>query len=418
MACMNGYPRSATARAGSNGCTVLEIQRNVLDVIRRSRSYREELDLIYRVRQVVTLLKSVPLLAELSDAMIDELSKKVLYRRCEPGEVILRQGARAVSGRDPLSEGMFLVRSGFVRITVERPQDEPLTNYLGPGNFFGEVGLLSGLPLESLVPVGSPADPQLVRIRNLVQSGVRTATCSAIDHVELVQISPNDFAAIVSAMPVATRAKLASEALRRVQESYAEVKAAPTEKPSPAAFAERAERQALMREFLDQGLMGAQSVLVLDLLKCTRCDECAKACTDTHGGVTRLIREGLRFDRFLVASSCRSCCDPVCLVGCPVDAIHRRPGSNEIRIEETCIGCGRCAENCPYGNINMVPIGGSGGEAGGQSRVAVARKATTCDQCHSLPGHAPNCVVACPHDAAHRMKGPALFELVTEATKF
>ena len=142
--------------------------------------------------------------------------------------------------------------------------------------------------------------------------------------------------------------------------------------------------------------MGAQSLLALDLERCTRCDECTKACSDTHGGVTRLIREGLRFGKYLVASSCRSCHDPVCLIGCPVDAIHRRPGSAEIRIEETCIGCGRCAENCPYGNINMH-----------QDGPAVARKATTCDQCHSLPGQAPNCVVACPHDAAHRMTGPA-----------
>ena len=41
--------------------------------------------------------------------------------------------------------------------------------------------------------------------------------------------------------------------------------------------------------------MNAQSLLVLDLEKCTRCDECTRACSDSHNGVTRLIREGLRF---------------------------------------------------------------------------------------------------------------------------
>jgi len=35
--------------------------------------------------------------------------------------------------------------------------------------------------------------------------------------------------------------------------------------------------------------MNAQSLLVLDLEKCTRCDECTKACADSHDGVTRLI---------------------------------------------------------------------------------------------------------------------------------
>ena len=79
-----------------------------------------------------------------------------------------------------------------------------------------------------------------------------------------------------------------------------------------------------LEAFLDQGLMNAQNLLVLDLVKCTRCDECTKACADTHQGVTRLIREGLRFDKFLVASSCRSCLDPYCMVGCPVGSIRRQ----------------------------------------------------------------------------------------------
>src|SRR5207244_1506819 len=109
-------------------------------------------------------------------------------------------------------------------------------------------------------------------------------------------------------------------------------------------------------ECLRQGLQQAQSLLVLDLEKCTRCDEWTKACSDAHGGVTRLIREGLRFDKFLVASSCRSCLDPYCMVGCPVDSIHRR-NSREIVIEDWCIGCGNCAKQCPYGSIQMHDIG-------------------------------------------------------------
>ena len=40
-------------------------------------------------------------------------------------------------------------------------------------------------------------------------------------------------------------------------------------------------------------------------------------------------------------------------------------------------------------------------------------KATTCDLCTSLgPNHEPSCVYACPHDAAHRMKGSELLDLV------
>src|SRR5260370_28250403 len=63
-------------------------------------------------------------------------------------------------------------------------------------------------------------------------------------------------------------------------------------------------------QFLAQGLMEAQSLLVLDLQKCTRCDACVNACSHAHHGVTRLIRYGLRFDQYLVAASCRQFRDP------------------------------------------------------------------------------------------------------------
>ena len=43
------------------------------------------------------------------------------------------------------------------------------------------------------------------------------------------------------------------------------------------------------------------------------------------------------------------------MVGCPVGSIRRR-NSLEVIIEDWCIGCGLCAKNCPYGNINLHPF--------------------------------------------------------------
>jgi Fe-S-cluster-containing hydrogenase component 2 len=230
-------------------------------------------------------------------------------------------------------------------------------------------------------------------IRELAPPGIRTATCTALDHVDLVKIKGEDFRLLLEQFPnvrksfveyAVTILKQNEQMLRQVNEDS-------------------------LGDFLQQGLMNAQSVLVLDLEKCTRCDECTKACADSHGGVTRLIREGLRFDKFLVASSCRSCLDPYCMVGCPVNSIRRR-GSLEIIIEDWCIGCGKCAENCPYGNINMhpFPTGQKVLDEQTNRKVPVLQqKATTCDLCRELDGQ-PSCVYACPHDAAHRMKGSDL----------
>ena len=413
MACLNSYPRGAAVRAGKGGCTVLEMQRNVLDVIRRSRAYREEMDRKYRDRVVKNMLRTVRIFEGLNESLIDELSRSASYRRCEPGEVIVRQGERALGGGDE-SEGLFLIRAGFVQIAVGKPGGKAVLTYRGPGNHIGEIGLISGLPAEVLDALGAGMGPEVAEIRRVAGTGVRIATCTALDHVELVRIGPEAFQAVLPALTDEVRKYIITSVSERLRETLPSAFAPVGERRGPAEPDAQpgALRSAQQGDFQDQGLYGAQSVLVLDLLKCTRCDECTKACSDTHGGVTRLIREGLRFDKYLVASSCRSCHDPVCLIGCPVDAIHRRPKSNEIWIENTCIGCGKCAENCPYGNINMHELPGDKSKAGAAAPVGVAYRATTCDQCHSLNGHEPNCVVACPHDAAHRMKGDELLSIV------
>ena len=170
-------------------------------------------------------------------------------------------------------------------------------------------------------------------------------------------------------------------------------------------------------EFLRQGLMEAQNLLVLDLDRCTRCDQCVTACADAHGGVTRLIRDGLRLDRYLIATSCRHCRDPLCMVGCPVGAI-RRQNSLEVIIEDWCIGCGLCADNCPYGNINLQEFTVDGpvseelvalgaGQERAKKKAQVVRKATSCNLCNDYPE--PSCVYACPHDAAHRVTAAEFF---------
>ncbi len=418
MTCMSLYPRSATVRAAED-CTVLEMLRNVLYIMQRSPSYRRVIERKYRDRAIDNHLRGVGLFTGLKQdearfrQFLDGLRGQISLRRCEPGEVILRQGA-------PATDGFYLVRTGFVRVSQARPGGASVLNYVGPGGSIGEIGLLGDLP----------------ELRELAPPGVRTATCTALDHVELVRITAGDFRRIVDEHPE-VRAKIVAQARQRLE----------------------ADQAALMRvestslgDFLGQGLMNAQSLLVLDLHKCTRCDECTKACADTHGGVTRLIREGLRYDKFLVASSCRSCLDPTCMVGCPVGSIRRR-NSKEILIEDWCIGCGLCADNCPYGNINMVTLSGTAktpgtvpflawekgdcppafgvlaepqsgpqlatrsvSEAPPPRRAQPVRKATTCDLCTSLgPKSEPSCVYACPHDAAHRITGRELLDLVEGA---
>ena len=357
MTCMSFHPRSATVRARTD-VVVLEMLRNVLDILQKNKTFRAELDRKYRQRALETHLKSVPVFASMPADFIAYLRDRVELQRYSPGEVIVRQGDAA--------DAFYLVRLGFVKVSQHRAGGDLVLSYLGRGGFFGEMGLLGG--------------------------GVRTATCTALDHVDIVRIKGEDFALMVERFP-AIRASLEQVARERAEANLQRARSA---EDTP------------LNDFLTQGLMQAQSLLLLDLEKCTRCDQCVRGCADAHDGVTRLVREGLRFDKYLVATSCRQCRDPLCMVGCPVGSIRRR-NSLEIIIEDWCIGCGLCANNCPYGNLTLHPFTASVQDPAQPSRqmTVTQRKATGCDLC--VEHEEPSCVYACPHDAAHRVEPLTFF---------
>src|SRR3989440_5329023 len=360
MTCMNFYPRSATVIAESD-VVAFEMLRNVLDIMLKNKTFRAQLDQTYRRRALENHLRGVPMFAGLSPEFIEHLKKSVELQRYAPGQVIVQQGTPA--------DSFYLVRIGFVKVSENYPGGELVLAYLSRGDYFGEIGLLGG--------------------------GLRTATCTALDHVEVLRISGDDFGQMVELFPSVRQGleRIAAERRAQNQQHVQE------------------ERDVPIDQFLSQGLMEAQSLLILDLQNCTRCDACVNACADAHDGVTRLVRDGLRFEQYLVATSCRQCRDPLCMVGCPVGSIRRR-NSLEVIIEDWCIGCGLCARNCPYGNINLHPfeVIAEDPDHPGHKKATIKQKATSCDLCTHLKE--PSCVYACPHDAAHRVEPRQFFQEV------
>src|SRR5208337_2836907 len=328
------------------------------DILQRNKTFREKLELNYRKRALEDHLRSISFFASLTPDFINYLRERVELRRYTPGQALCREGEQ--------SDSFFLVRIGFVKVSQHHPGGDLVLAYVGRSGVLGEMSLLG--------------------------AGLYTATCTALDHVEAVRIAAEDFHLMIEQFPAVKEGllRLAQQRMEENRARFTTVQSAPID------------------AFLAQGLMNAQSLLVLDLEKCTRCDQCVRACADAHQGVSRLVREGLRFDRYLVATSCRQCRDPLCMVGCPVGSIRRR-NSLEVIIEDWCIGCGQCANNCPYGNINMhpFPLELDDPSYPGRRTASVKLKATSCDLC--LDHAEPSCVYACPHDAAHRVNPPEFF---------
>jgi len=388
MTCRTYQPRSATVQARET-CVMVEMLRVILDMLVGNRqvseaskatskvkmptfkgtSFKTELENKYRERSLNNHLRSVPLFATVNEEFLEHLKENVELASYNQGQVICQEGDDA--------DAFFLIRSGMVRVAQTMPGGEMVRTYLSRGDYFGEIGLLRAIK--------------------------RTATCSALDAVDVVKIPAGEFNLMLEKFPD-VRAQLEPVASARL--------AADQQKNIPAGLH--------LDDFLNQGLFEAQNLLLIDLDNCTRCDACVRACATAHEGVSRLLRDGLRYEHFLVATACRSCRDPLCMTQCPVGSIRRKENL-EIIIEDWCIGCGKCAELCPYGNINMHPLEvikevktevkskteGAPPTVKIERKKTTAYKANTCDLCTQLS--TPSCVYACPHDAAKRVDPQRFF---------
>jgi CRP-like cAMP-binding protein/ferredoxin-like protein FixX len=391
MTCRTYQPRSATVRAREN-CVMVEMLRVILDMLVGNRqvseaskatskvkmptfkgtSFKVDLDKKYRERSLNNHLRAVPLFASLDEEFLEHLRQNVELVSYNQSQVICREGEEA--------DAFYLIRSGMVRVSNALPGGEMVRTYLSRGDYFGEIGLLRSIK--------------------------RTATCSALDAVDLVKIPASEFATMLGKFPV-VRGQIEMVAAARLQADQAAMKSIPA--------------GLHLDDFLNQGLFEAQNLLLIDLDNCTRCDACVQACAKAHDGVSRLLRDGLRYEHYLVATACRSCRDPLCMTQCPVGSIRRKENL-EIIIEDWCIGCGKCAELCPYGNINMHPlevikevkteikskVEGAPPTVKIEKKKTTAYKANTCDLCTQLS--TPSCVYACPHDAAKRVDPERFFD--------
>ena len=94
-----------------------------------------------------------------------------------------------------------------------------------------------------------------------------------------------------------------------------------------------------------------------DQLNCTGCRVCELICSFRHTDTFNPARSRVRISiedegGRCVISQCKQCKKPPCIDACPVDAISKDAELGIIKIDqEICIGCGECAEACPFGSI-------------------------------------------------------------------
>ena len=365
MSLISGRPREGDAVVGRNSILIETPRRIMVKLMNSNEDVRAGIDHVFVLRALQKAFRpnmDVPALAE--------VAAEIETCRFDAGDVLFEEGT--------FGDCLHLIRSGTVALS--RQGRETVVAQHHSGELVGQMALM-GIPDR----------------RETAVAAVRTET---------LRIGRSQFLALVRGRP---------EHVERLQTDLS------TALRASNAMESRPDAARVFGFLMEQGLGEATDAMLIDETLCVGCDNCERACAETHDGVSRLNREaGASFASVHVPITCRHCELPHCMKDCPPDAI-RRSADGDVYIDDSCIGCGNCETNCPYDAIKMTyrapskpgllswVLFGRGpgpGESPGfeptQEARDAGRKAVKCDACASQPG-GPACVRACPTGAAVRL---------------
>lgn len=376
---ISGRRRGATIRA-AEPTVVMELSRQAaLKLLATTPSANRAVNRITIERQLLQIFGS-----GLAKEDVAELVEAAEQKDIRAGEKVIEEGAE--------DKDIYIVQRGSMIVEKTIGKHPVFLSYLPAGSYFGEMAVLGG--------------------------GKRTASVKAAIKSRVIRFPGEAFARLAARNPRLLERAQADMAARRTVNDFIESR--------NESFSSAVDMYSSTARFLiDNGLGEATDVLLIDETLCVGCDNCEKACADSHDGLSRLDREaGRTYAHLHVPTSCRHCEHPHCMADCPPNAIKRGP-DGEVFIDETCIGCGNCQRNCPYGVIRMdakppkkpallswllFGAGPGPGEAPYKWRkqkleakgVEAPKTAVKCDMCSGIDG-GPACVRACPTGAAIRV---------------
>ncbi|MEM8695316.1 MAG: cyclic nucleotide-binding domain-containing protein [Pseudomonadota bacterium] len=373
---VSGRRRGATIRTAED-TIVVEIPRMAtLKLMASVPAARRAVTHISTERQLLQMFGAGLKSEELVDVM-----KTAEIVTVKAGESIIEEGDEGID--------LFVIRSGSMVVEKMIGRKPAFLSYVPAGSYVGEMALLG--------------------------DGKRTSTVRAAIKSEVVRIDGNVFRDVLARKPGLLASASEKMTTQQRRDQFVEAK--------KDSFSGVVDMYSSVASFLvENGIGEATDVLLIDENLCVGCDNCEKACADSHDGLSRLDREaGRTYAHLHVPTSCRHCEHPHCMADCPPNAIHRGD-DGEVFIDETCIGCGNCQRNCPYGVIRMEKVPppkpsllswlffGSGPGPGEPDHDWIVERvsddtpkvAIKCDMCAGIEG-GPACVRACPTGAAIRV---------------
>jgi len=426
LAALGRMARGATIRAVGK-VELLEIRWQGLRELRlKSPELKKAVDEQYRKNALAVLLRDHPLFRHLTFNELAMVAHEAVFetygnfewygsykqlREASPAERLAAEPVIASQGDHP--DGLILIRAAFARVSTAFGHGSRTISYLGVNQMYGLEELVHNYIAET--PVTLQATMRAVGYVDILRIPTRIIEKFVLDRLPLDQIlqfvsyprqlvftppAAKPAPAVQAAAPVAAAAAAPHPAEQTATahplEQHPHHKLEFHRPPSATL-----DTGAL--EFItDNRFMNGSAAMLIDIDRCTRCDDCVRACSAAHDNNPKFIRHGPIYGHHMVTNACMHCADPVCMIGCPTGAIHRSAQGPVVIDDQTCIGCQTCANSCPYGNIRMVEVRDARGEFIVDKKHLPILKATKCDLCVDEMG-GPSCVRACPHDAMIRI---------------
>ena len=364
-----------------NNCTILEIKwQGLRNLMNHNRDLRIHIEKLYRKRSLNDHLLSIPLLSQLNESTIKEISSKTNFQSYGSFDwhvsfkSLINKSQSSTISSEPLivregeyADDLIIIRSGFARVSKQYNNGHRTIGYLSQGDVFELNTLVHNVESDSHKPY---------------QTSLR-----ALGYADVLKIPSSVFKQYL---------------LKEYKKSLKDNSSSKDNEFSNDMNMNALDDIDLMNFFVDNRFINGTKTMLINLDRCVGCDDCVNACANAHDGNPRFIRHGERHDKYMVANACMHCKDPVCMIGCPTGAINRSYSGEVIINDLTCIGCATCANSCPYNNIRMVNVRNDEGTLLLDEKFNPIVKATKCDLCIDQ-AVTPSCEYACPHDALKRI---------------
>jgi CRP-like cAMP-binding protein/ferredoxin len=312
IAALSRMPRTSTIFADLEGAELLEIRwQGLRDLMKYDDALRQYIDRIYRSRALESFFLGNPLFSRLNKAQLHEVGLQVQfatfgdydwsgdYKRLAQSGAVRPEKEPLIVQEGDYPNGVVLVRAGFTRVSQKFGTGERTLNYLGAGASFG---------LQEIDH----------NYRNPQRTVSMRYTLRAIGYSHVIIVP--------------------TYVMEQMVLPNADPKALPPPLQVTDNEPERGEMESarIGRDYLEflasNRFFNGTAAMVIDLDRCTRCDDCVRACAATHDNNPRFLRHGPTTGRMMIANACMHCADPVCMIGCPTGAIHRESFAGQVVI--------------------------------------------------------------------------------------